>query len=236
MTVPIDFTYEYSRHLTKHFCSVRAATAPGWQRSSRAASAKHSNGISIAPPEPFPPGGGCDEPGYDQHLYPYPDEKTMLDQTERRLIVDSFRLVVPIASTAADLFYKRLFEIRPNYRALFAEDMTPQKSKLVAMLAFIVKSLDFADSDWRARVDENSDLFLVVLAMGRRHAELYHVKSEMYGPVGEALLFTLDYGLGKAFTPEVRKAWTKAYGGIASIMRMAKYATISRELKGAGGI
>lgn len=158
----------------------------------------------------------------------------MLSQSERRMIVESFRLVVPIAQTAADLFYRRLFEIKPGYRSLFPEDMSNQKSKLIAMLAFIVKSLDFADSDWREQVDENSDLFLVLLAMGRRHHELYKVKSDMYGPVGESLIFALDYGLGKAFTPALRKTWTKAYGGIASIMKMSKYAVVSRELKASG--
>ncbi len=154
----------------------------------------------------------------------------MLDETERSNLVESFRLVVPLAETVADLFYRRLFEIRPQYRKMFNSDMEPQKRKFVAMLAFIVKCLDFADDDWRDQVDENSDLFLVLLALGRRHNELYATTSDMYEPVGEALIWCLDYGLGKAFTPELRTSWLQAYGGIASIMKMAKYASISREL------
>ena len=40
----------------------------------------------------------------------------MLDDQQKVLLRDSWRMVVPIAETAADLFYKRLFELRPDYR------------------------------------------------------------------------------------------------------------------------
>lgn len=144
----------------------------------------------------------------------------MLDQQKRRTIVDSFKLVVPIADTAADLFYRRLFELQPSYRALFSDDLARQKAKLVSMLAFIVKSLDFRDEQWREDVNENEDLFYVLLALGRRHTELYRIPDESYEVVGEALLWTLDYGLGEAFSDEVRNAWAEVYGAIAMTMKM----------------
>lgn len=144
----------------------------------------------------------------------------MLNEAKRQAIVKSFKLVVPIAETAADLFYKRLFELRPTYRPLFSEDLPKQKRKLVVMLAFIVKSLDFVDAQWRERIEEDEDLFFVLLALGRRHTELYKIPDDSYGPVGEALLWTLDYGLGEAFTPEVREAWTEAYGALSLTMKM----------------
>ena len=146
----------------------------------------------------------------------------MLNDTEKKLILHSWRLVVPIKDTAADLFYRRLFEIRPAYQQLFKNDMAAQKRKLIAMLAFIVKSLDWPDSAWRDNVAEEDDLFLVVLALGRRHAELYAVPDAAYAAVGEALLWTLDYGLGKEFTPPVRAAWTKVYGLVATAMKMGR--------------
>jgi hemoglobin-like flavoprotein len=131
---------------------------------------------------------------------------------------------VPIADTAADLFYKRLFEIEPSTRRLFSEDMGPQKRKLLAMLAFIVKSMDWPDEAWRDAVAADDDLFLVVLALGRRHSELYHVEDASYDSVGAALLWTLDYGLGEAFTAEVRDAWTRVFGLLATTMKMGKCA------------
>ena len=148
----------------------------------------------------------------------------MLTDHHKEAIVRSWRLVVPIKETAADLFYKRLFELKPEYQQLFTGDMAAQKRKLIAMLAFIVRSLDWKDADWKESVDENEDLFLVVLALGRRHIELYHVPDEAYETVGEALLWTLDYGLGEAFTDEVRQAWTLVYTLLATTMKMGRTA------------
>lgn len=144
----------------------------------------------------------------------------MLNESERRAVRNSFRLVVPIADTAADLFYKRLFELRPEYRKLFSDDIAAQKRKLVRMLAFVVKSLDYSDAQWRDDVPPEQDLMLVVLALGRRHTDLYKIPAESYAIVAEALLWTLDYGLGEAFTPEVRSAWTRLYTVLAQTMRL----------------
>lgn len=148
----------------------------------------------------------------------------MLTNAQKTAIRRSWELVVPIADTAADLFYKRLFEIAPEYRRLFGEDMAPQKRKLLAMLKFIVRSLEWDDEAWRDPIAAEEDLFLVVLALGRRHGELYHVPDESYDKVGAALLWTLDYGLGEAFTVEVRDAWARVYGLLAQTMKMGRCA------------
>ncbi|MBC7976384.1 MAG: hypothetical protein H7138_15545 [Myxococcales bacterium] len=146
----------------------------------------------------------------------------VLSDVEKKLILDSWRLVVPIKDTAADLFYRRLFELKPSYQQLFQGDMASQKRKLIAMLAFVVKSLDWPETAWRDNVAEEDDLFLVVLALGRRHSELYHVPDAAYGTVAEALLWALDYGLGKEFTAPVKAAWTKIYTLIATAMKMGR--------------
>jgi hemoglobin-like flavoprotein len=148
----------------------------------------------------------------------------MLTEIQRASIRRSWQLVVPIGDTAADLFYKRLFELRPAYRRLFPEDMAPQKRKLLAMLAFIVRTLDWDEAGWKDPVEADHDLFLVVLALGLRHAELYQVPDESYDVVGQALLWTLDYGLGEAFTTEVRDAWARVYGLVAQTMKMGRCA------------
>lgn len=142
----------------------------------------------------------------------------MITEEDKEHIRRSWKLVIPIAETAADLFYKRLFELKPEYRGLFPENMAAQKSKLVRMLAFIVKALDYPESAWRDEVSESEDLLLVLLALGRRHQALYRVPREAYGSVGEALLWTLDYGLGEAFSPPVRAAWTAVYKAVSTTM------------------
>lgn len=156
--------------------------------------------------------------------------RTLLTSDERSLIVGTYRLIVPIWETVADLFYGRLFEDKPQYRALFPEDMTKQKRKMMAMLAFITKSLDWTEEQWREDVSPQEDLFLVVLALGRRHHVLYKIPEDAYGPVGLALMWALHQGLGQAFTPELQRAWSKLYRVLATSMRMgAKASNIKME-------
>ena len=146
----------------------------------------------------------------------------MLSDTQKKDIARTWRLVLPIADTAADLFYKRLFELEPAVRPLFSEDMTRQRKKLMQSLHFIVRGLDWPDSAWADTCDEKDDVVLVVLALGRRHRQLYHVEDRHYDTVREALMWALDQGLGEAFTPEVRKAWEHAYDLISLLMKSAR--------------
>ena len=52
---------------------------------------------------------------------------------------------------------------------------------------------------------------------GQRHVG-YGVKPEHNQTVAEALLWTLEQGLGDAFTDEVKEAWTAAYAAISTTM------------------
>jgi hemoglobin-like flavoprotein len=123
-----------------------------------------------------------------------------------KLVQESFAKVVPIADTAADLFYGRLFEIAPHNRTMFPDDLTEQKKKLMAMLGTVVAGL--------GRIDT---LMPAVRALGQSHAQ-YGVTSAHFAPVGVALLWTLKKGLGDAFTPEVRQAWATAYSVLSQAM------------------
>lgn len=125
------------------------------------------------------------------------------------LVRSSFASVVPIKETAADLFYGRLFELDPSLKPLFKGDMKEQGLKLMAMIGTAVGGLDRLDS-----------IVPAVQALGRRHIG-YGVKTEHYDTVGSALLWTLEQGLGAAFTPEVKSAWTSAYGVLAGTMKEA---------------
>src|SRR5262249_47244438 len=100
--------------------------------------------------------------------------------------------------------------------------LATQKRKLIAMLDFIVRALDWDDERWRDPIAAEEDMFLVVLALGRRHVDLYRVPDEAYDSVGEALLWSLDYGLGEAFTIETREAWTRVYRLVAQTMKMGR--------------
>lgn len=139
-----------------------------------------------------------------------------MDSEAKQLVQASWAQVVPIADTLAALFYHRLFQIAPETRRLFAAaDITEQGRKLMQMITVAVRGLD--------RLDE---LVPAVQALGRRHAS-YGVQDSHYPVVGAALLWTLQKGLGDAFTPETRAAWADAYELLASVMRQAAHAVPS---------
>ena len=124
-----------------------------------------------------------------------------------KLVQDSFRQVVPIAETAAQLFYARLFELDPDLDLLFKGNLTEQGRKLMQMLGLAINSLD--------RLDQ---LLPVVRSLGARHVT-YGVRDRDYNTVGQALLWTLQKGLGPAFTPDVEAAWSNVYATLASAMQ-----------------
>lgn len=124
-----------------------------------------------------------------------------------KLVQDSFRQVAPIAETAAQLFYARLFELDPDLELLFKGNLSEQGRKLMQMLGLAVNSLD--------RMDQ---LLPVVRSLGTRHVS-YGVRDKDYDTVGQALLWTLGRGLGDAFTPDVEAAWSNVYATLASAMQ-----------------
>ncbi|NMN57614.1 nitric oxide dioxygenase [Xanthobacter sp. SG618] len=129
-----------------------------------------------------------------------------LTPSQIELIQDSFRKVVPIADTAAALFYGRLFEIAPEVKPLFKGDMSLQGAKLMATLGLVVAGLN-----------DLSKIVPAAESLARKHVA-YGVKDEHYAPVGAALIWTLERGIGPDFTPETKDAWVEAYGILSSVM------------------
>lgn len=129
--------------------------------------------------------------------------------TQVELVQTSYKKVIPIAATAADLFYDRLFEVTPALRKLFPQDLAEQKGKLMTMLTATVTNLH-----------QLYTILPAVEALGKRHVG-YGVKPEHYALVGGALLWTLERGLGPDFTPDVKAAWTEAYTALAGVMNGA---------------
>ena len=131
-----------------------------------------------------------------------------MNTIQKKLVQTSFAQVRTIAETAAALFYRRLFELDPTLRPLFKGDLEEQGRKLMDMLGVAVKGLDRPEA-----------LLPALANLGRRHAG-YGVKERDYETVGEALLWTLEQGLGPSFTPEVREAWATVYRLVADTMRV----------------
>ena len=125
------------------------------------------------------------------------------------LVQGSWKDVLAVAETAAQLFYLRLFALDESLRPMFKGELREQGRKLIAMMSVAVNGL--------ARIET---LVPVIQALGRRHAG-YGVKDEHYATVAAALLWALEQGLGPRFTPDVKDAWTAAYGLLAATMQGA---------------
>jgi hemoglobin-like flavoprotein len=133
------------------------------------------------------------------------------DQVE--LVQQSFAKVAPISEQASVLFYGRLFEVAPSVRAMFPDDMTEQRKKLMATLAVVVNGLTNLEA-----------VLPAASALAKRHVG-YGARPEHYPVVGGALLWTLEKGLGESWTPEVASAWTAAYGTLSDYMISEAYGT-----------
>jgi len=136
------------------------------------------------------------------------NNNTMTTET-KQLVQASFEKVAPIADVAAELFYKKLFELDPSLRPMFRGDMKEQGKKLMHMLGLAVHGLNNLNK-----------LVPAVEQLGRSHAG-YGVTDAHYDTVATALLWTLEQGLGDDFTPEVKQAWIEVYTLLATTMKNA---------------
>ena len=140
-----------------------------------------------------------------------PEAEGPLTAKQKELVQGSWEKCIPIAETAAELFYGRLFEIAPEVKPLFKEsDMKEQGKKLMQMITVAVKGLDSL-----------GELVPAVQKLGERHNG-YGVEAGHYDSVGEALLWTLEKGLGDDFCADCKEAWTITYTTLAGVMKEAQ--------------
>ena len=143
---------------------------------------------------------------FNKKTKPEPAAEAPITLEQVKLVQDSWAMVEPIADKAAELFYGRLFETAPEVKPLFKGNMVEQGKKLMQMISIAVKGLSNLES-----------IVPAVQAMGQRHVK-YNVKEDHYAVVGASLLWTLEQGLGEAYTPETAEAWTVVYGLLSSTM------------------
>lgn len=132
----------------------------------------------------------------------------MLSSEDVASVKASWKSLSDLDAVAA-LFYQNLFMIDPSLREYFPEDMEDQKKKLMTMLNLAVTNLD-----------NLGPLTPAVIELGRRHID-YKIEKKHYQPVGQALLETLEAGLGERFTPALKASWTEVYLTLASTMQQA---------------
>jgi hemoglobin-like flavoprotein len=120
-----------------------------------------------------------------------------------------FRDIDPVI--VGDVFYSKLFLEVPQTKQMFHTPSTVQSRKLIEMINLIV-----------GRLDRLEELTEDIKQLAIRHIG-YGVRPSHYRYVGEALLWTLEQGLGKDWNDEVREAWTACYSTLSETMIKAAY-------------
>ncbi len=129
-----------------------------------------------------------------------------MTRNEADIVQSTWRAVLPVGDTFAELFYGRLFAVDPDLRRLFRGDMVEQGRNLTAMLSVAA-----------ANVGKPERIMVALRQLGRRHVA-YGVKPQDFQTVEDALLFALEHALIDVFTPEVKAAWQAAYTLLSSTM------------------
>jgi hemoglobin-like flavoprotein len=127
------------------------------------------------------------------------------------LVQESFQKVATIADQAAEIFYKNLFALDPQLKSLFRADMPAQGRKLMQMIGIAVNGLKTPET-----------IIPAVQQLGKRHVD-YGVRAKDYETVGQALMLTLEQGLGADFTPPVKEAWSATFELLSGVMKKAAY-------------
>ncbi|MFF4764024.1 globin domain-containing protein [Streptomyces sp. NPDC001292] len=129
--------------------------------------------------------------------------------SDAQALRDSFALVGKSGDEVPRYFYSYLFIIAPEVRPMFPVSMGAQRDRLVAALGRIV-----------AEADDPDRLVPYLQQLGRDHRR-FQVVAQHYEAVGQALLATLAYFLGEAWTPQLQRGWTEAYTLVARTMVQA---------------
>jgi len=129
-----------------------------------------------------------------------------LTRDEAELVERSWRAVLLVGDTFAELFYGRLFALDANLRPLFRHDMVEQGRDLTAMLSVAAANLVRPERIERA-----------LRQLGQRHVA-YGVQPHHFAAMEDALLFALEHALIDVFTPEVKAAWRAAYACLSGAM------------------
>jgi hemoglobin-like flavoprotein len=130
-----------------------------------------------------------------------------MTQKQIELVRSTWSLVVALDPVVVGgLFYNRLFEIAPQVKPMFRNPMPEQSKKLLAMINYVINKLDKLE-----------DILDEVAKLAQRHVS-YGVKPGHYAVVGQALLWTLEKGLGENWNEEIKDAWSDCYQILSSAM------------------
>lgn len=119
----------------------------------------------------------------------------------------SFNLLAPKIEGLVSDFYAELFQRHPGVVPLFKNtNDKKQQQKLISALKLVMNNLNKVDN-----------LAAALQGLGRKH-QGYGAEPDHYQAVAEVLLDVMKRYAGRAWTSEVKNAWTHALNVIASTM------------------
>ena len=123
------------------------------------------------------------------------------------LVKSSWKIFQSISpELVGDVFYSKLFMAEPAVRSMFHISKQEQSKKLIEMLNVII-----------GRLDRMEELTENIRQLAIRHVK-YGVKRKHYAMIGDALLWTLQNGLGKDWNEEVKEALSACYKLLSQTM------------------
>ena len=129
-----------------------------------------------------------------------------MDANQIDLVRDSFVQILLDSDAAARLFYDRLFDLAPDTRPLFRNDMVEQGRHLIEALGRIVTGLSKLD-----------DMRPGLRKLAEQHVD-YGVEDRHYAVAGNALMYMITVHGGSALDSATTEAWKTAYALIADVM------------------
>jgi len=126
---------------------------------------------------------------------------------EIELVQTTWKGMLPIRDTFAEIFYGKLFSLDGGLQRYFGGDMKEQGRNFAAMMSIFVRNLE-----------EPETVSVALRGLGRRHVA-YGVRPRDYETLSVALFWTLSHALGEAFTDEVEAAWRGAWQRLADAMQ-----------------
>jgi hemoglobin-like flavoprotein len=125
---------------------------------------------------------------------------------QREIVRMGFERLRPEFDRFVSTFYRRLFKLHPEYRALFPEVMARQRVKLAVALQQMADLVDHPEA-----------IASACRSLGRFHGAK-GVSASDYPKMEEAFLDALSSVLGDSWNPEAREAWMTLYGRISEAM------------------
>jgi len=143
-----------------------------------------------------------------------PNFQIELSDRQKDVIVESFGQFEPGIQHSSKLFFTRLTEVEPELGAQFSDETNVHSDKLAAVIQIAVISV------------RNLDSLVPMLRLLGSEYRSYGARPEFYEILGDVLLWTLEQGLGDAYTDEVNEAWATLYGIISEMMMQPSPASI----------